>query len=419
MPRPRRKTVTRWLDADGRRCPADTPGARKITTKTRTYYADVPGLGTISLGTDDEHQAWITLRDKLREAKELALGILDEHTDHARTEMDAHIDQWGDVLRAKGTSSTQIELAKGRLKRLARLAGWKRLHQINHDSAMLALAKVQMPKEQGGLGKSAGTRNHYLGHLKALAAWAHEGGRVKQNSVRGIAPVNTETDRRHLRRVPSAEEMAELCRWLESSGAPVRRDARLCGRERRLGYLVSAATGFRAGELRAMSPESFDLLAGAVTVPAGYSKRRRTDTQRLPPWLVEELRDWFEKRGQWHWSQLNRNAPGEMLQADLADCRVAWIAAAKKESERKEREASDFLRYRIDTPAGPRFWDYHSFRHAYNSYMANTPGMDLKTLLTLTRLSSAELALRTYAHPEEERIRAAVEGIPPPRGRDS
>jgi len=151
-------------------------------------------------------------------------------------------------------------------------------------------------------------------------------------------------------------------------------------------------------------------------VPAGYSKRRRTDTQRLPPWLLDELRTWFERRGGWAWHGQVKNAPGKMLKADLEDARASWIESAENEKERRQREASDFLRYRVETPDGPRFWDYHSFRHSYNSNMANLPGMDLKTLLTLTRLSSAELALKTYAHTEEDKVQQAVEAIPePPR----
>jgi len=413
-PRPYHKTVTRHETSQGKRCKATDWDARKITTKTRTYYADVPGLGTISLETADEHQAWINLRDKLREAKELALGIIDQHTQHARTEIDAHVDQWAAVLRAKGTTADQIELAANRLKRLARLAKWKRLHQITHDAALLALAKVQTAVAEGGLGKSASTRNHYLGHLKAFVAWAHDGGRMRSNPVRRIEPVNTESDRRHPRRAPDPAEIAELCRYLQSDSAPERR--RLSAEERRLGYLVSAATGFRAGELRALVSESFRLEEGTVTVPAGYSKRRRQDTQRLPAWLIEELRGHFEAGGQWRWGRLDKQGPGKVLKADLAAARQAWIGAAKKK-QRQEREKSDFLRWRSETPEGPRFFDYHSLRHGYNSAMANLPGMDLKTLLTLTRLSSAELALKTYAHAEEQRIRAAVDQIPRPEQR--
>lgn len=403
-PHPYRVTVTRYADADGKRCKSTDPGAIKSITRTETYYADLPGLGRTSLEVTSEDLAWARLRERLKQLHDEALGIVDQYSAHAKTDLAAHVRQWAEVLAAKGTTHEQIDLAAGRLLRLAELAGWKRLPQITADSATIALAKVQAPAPNG-LGKSASTRNHYLGHLKAFVAWCHDGGRLKANPVRRLEPVNTESDRRHARRIPSAEEVAELCRWLGTDAAPTRR--RLTAAERRLGYLVSMTTGFRAGELRALEPASFRLDEGTVTVPGAYSKRRRTDTQHLPAWLVEELRTWFAAVGAWHWSELNRNGPGRVLQADLADCRSAWIAAGGD-------AASDFLRYQTQTPEGPRFWDYHSFRHAYATHMAGLPGMDLKTLLSLTRLSSADLALKTYAHGEQQRIRDAVQTQQPP-----
>jgi integrase len=403
-PHPYKKSVVRYTTPDGKRCRAGDPGAIKHTSKTSTYYADLPGRPDVALGTANEAEAWAKLRELLKRAHDEALGIVDRYSDHARTELAAHVAEWGRVLTAKGTTREQIDLATGRMLRLAELAGWKRLPQITADSAQIALARVQAPAP-AGLGKSAATRNHYLGHLKAFVAWCSDGGRIRGNPVRRLSPVNTEGDRRHARRIPSAAEVAELCRWLGTEAAPTRK--RLSGAERRLGYLVSMTTGFRAGELRSLSPASFRLDEGTVTVPGAYSKRRRTDTQHLPAWLVEELRVWFAEGNHWHWSELNKNGPGRMLQADLADCRAAWIVAGGDAT-------SDFLKYETLTPEGPRYLDYHSFRHSFATHMASLPGMDLKTLLSLTRLSSAQLALRTYAHSEQQRIRDAAQGQQPP-----
>lgn len=411
-PRPYRVPITRYVDADGKRCTKTSPGAVKQTTESDKYYADLPGSPRTPLGTSNEAEAWRVLDAKLREARDRQIGIVDEYAEHARTELAAHLVEFCAILTAKGTTEEQINLVKGRLERLAALASWTRLPQITGDSAMLALAKVQAPESQGGLGKSAATRNYYLTHLKSFVTWAVDGGRMRGNPVRGLKPINVETDRRHLRRVPSAEEVAELCRWLQTDGVPYRRC--LAPRERRLGYLLSMATGYRAGELRSLKEESFDLTKGSVVVAAGYSKRRRRDTQQLPPWLVEELQAWFGAENGWHWNRLDKQSPGKILKADLRDCRVDWIADAPDDEERKRREASSFLLWRVETPDGRRFWDYHSFRHTYCTFMGNLPGISLKTLLSLTRHSSAELALKTYARGEEQRIREAVDQLPPP-----
>lgn len=411
-PRPFRPTVTRYHDPHGRRCSSTHPKARKTTETTLTWYADLPGEGRVSLGTTDEHEAWERLRQKLREAHERRLGIRHEYMDLASQPIDVHFLVWASILEAKGGTRKHVDTALGRLQRLAQLAGWKTLPDITHDSALQALARMQAPVRQGGLGAAAKTRNHYLGHLKAFVSWAHDSGRMAQNPVRRIAPINEETDRRRVRRVATAEEIGELCRWLQGRTAPERRG--LSGRERRLGYLVSMTTGLRADELRSLTVEAFDLREGTATVAAAYSKRRRTDTQRLPAWLVAELRAWFARGEGWNWHDVIQHAPGIMLKQDLAGTRQTWIDAAPSAKERRQRAATDFLRYRTETPQGPRYLDYHSLRHGYVTHLASMPGMDLKTLLTLSRLSSAELALHTYSHSQEDRLRAAVEQIPPP-----
>lgn len=410
-PRPYRVTISRYYTPDGQRCQATTPGAIRRVEQSRTFYADLPGAPRTPLHTDREAVAWKVLREKLKEAADTELGIRDEYTEHARTSFERHVAEWCEMLSAKGTTREQVDVARGRLLRLAALAGWTRLPQVDADSALAALAKVQEPPP-AGMGKSAATRNHYLGHLKAFMGWCHRRGRLKSNPVFDLAAISIEADRRHARRCPSAEEIAELCRWLGTDAAPVRR--KLTAQERLLGYQVSMATGFRAGELRALTPASFRLAEGTVTVPAAYSKRRRQDTQPLPSWIVEELAAWFATGGGWTWGRLNRNGPGKILKADLADCRAAWIDAAADRKERRRRETSDFLRNRVETPEGPRFWDYHSFRACYITELANQPGMDLKTLLALSRHSDPALSLQVYAKAKDENLRAAVDRLPAP-----
>ena len=61
---------------------------------------------------------------------------------------------------------------------------------------------------------------------------------------------------------------------------------------------MAAGTGFRANELRSLTPESFDLDADppTVTVQAAYSKRRRDDVQPIRPDLADALRPWLASK---------------------------------------------------------------------------------------------------------------------------
>ena len=56
-------------------------------------------------------------------------------------------------------------------------------------------------------------------------------------------------------------------------------------------YTLAVSTGLRAGEIRSLTPTSFDLDADSptVTVAAAYSKRRREDVQPIRGDFAMEL----------------------------------------------------------------------------------------------------------------------------------
>lgn len=398
-PHPYHKTVTRYI-LDGKQVPKTTPGAIKHTSKTSTYYGDVPGVGTVSLGTTDLAVAWKRLNDRLKDQHQRELGVRDSYSDHAKTPLVEHLRAWLDILAAKGTGRKQRGIIEGRLFGLSQLAGWSRLAHISADSANLALATLQKR------GRSAQTRNHYVTHLRGFCGWLMDSGRIKTNPVRSVEKVNVETDRRHSRRSPERAEVAELLAWLASSAARERKG--MSGAQRAIGYKVAMATGYRANELRSLTRASFDLDAGTVALLASDDKRGRADMHPLPAWLVAELREWFAGGGEC-WGNFPPTFPGRLLKADLAAAREAWIEAAPDAAERKRREKSPFLRYEMPSPNGPLFWDFHSLRVWYVTELASQPGMDLKTLMTLARHSTPQLSLGVYAKAREANLRAATD----------
>jgi integrase len=408
QPKPRRKVVVRYHLPDGTRCQKTTPGAIRTKTKTDTWYAqlrDPDGRPRWhSLHTTDEAEAWVRLRRLLRERAERAAGIRDDYTDQAARPLTEHVADWGQSLAAKGTGAEQVKLLTGRVLRLAELAGWARAGDVGADSCLMGLARLR--EEEG---RSAQTRNHYLSAAKQFCRWCCRRARpkrLKENPLEGLERVSVEADRRHDRRCPTDEEIGQLMRhlatgettadgrkWtLPSDGtAPVR--CGMTGPQRALGYRVAMATGFRAGELRSLLPESFDLDTGTVIVRAAYSKRKRRDTQHLPPWLVAEVREWLAAGGG-VWEGFPRKHPGKILCDDLAAAGVP---------------------YSVEGPDGtPVFFDMHSLRVWYISWAANLPGISPKALMTMARHSTAELTMKVYAKCRIQDLKAAVEQLPRP-----
>ena len=121
-PRPRRLTVTRYQLADGTRCKSTDKGAVKHTTTTGTYYA-VLGGERISLHTRDEAQAWANLNRLLKRRRDEEAGIRDEFTGHAELPLGRHLDDWLEVVEAKGAAAKQVGLLRARVGRVAEAAG--------------------------------------------------------------------------------------------------------------------------------------------------------------------------------------------------------------------------------------------------------------------------------------------------------
>jgi len=154
-------------------------------------------------------------------------------------------------------------------------------------------------------------------------------------------------------------------------------------------YRVAAGTGFRASEMRSLTPASFDLDADppTVAVEAAYSKRRGHDVQPTPKPLAIVLQPWLARKA--------KRAPvfdlpqrtAEMLRADLA---AAGIASRD--------EAGHVV-------------DFHSPRHTYVSHIVEG-GASVKVAQELARHSTPTLTIGRYAKTRLHDLTAALEGLP-------
>lgn len=405
-PEPKKVVITRYVNDRGERVPKGAPGARRVTDISDTYYGQVGGK-RVSLETTDLGQAWATLRKKLREARERELGISTDRDDRAAAPLAEHLDAWLKAVADDGTSADQVKLLRSRVGRVVALAGWRRAGDVSADRCRDALARLQ--REEGapsvaqryaGEGRSARTRNHYLRGLKQFSAWLVREHLLPSDPLRGLRPQPVETDRRHERRAPTDDEVAQLfdyLAWRNTPMPPPPERNGMSGRQRALAYELCMATGLRAGELRKLGVGSFDLDADppTVTLPAAYDKRRRLAVQPLPDWLVAELRAWFAE-GNGCWERFPSNWPGRILTADLEACGVPYAVP--------------------DRDGAPLFFDFHALRHYYATQLANQPGISPKTLMDLCRHSTPALTLKTYAKARAEGVRDAVAGLRRPGG---
>ena len=192
----------------------------------------------------------------------------------------------------------------------------------------------------------------------------------------------------------------------------------LAGPARAVLYRVALGTGFRANELRSLTPRSFDLQGDppTVTVEASYSKRRRTDVQPirddlaaiLDPWLAPKVTD----------ERVFARMPGDtarMMRKDLASARAAWLEEVKGDQAKLERrQESSFLMYQDHDG---RFADFHAARHTYISQIV-AGGSSVKVAQELARHSTSRLTIDRYAHANLHNVTAALDALPETRIRE-
>ncbi len=314
--------------------------------------------------------------------------------------VDGHLADHHAALLAKGVTRDRADLVRTRVKKVLRLAKAERISQLSPSAVQGAIAAV---REKG---LSLQTCNDTLRSVKQFSRWLWRDGRAREDVLAHLTGFNAALDRRHDRRALTDEELARLIAAAESGPVVMG----MAGPDRAMLYRVALGTGFRANELRNLTPESFDLDADppTITVQAAYSKHRRKDVQPIRRDLANLLRPWLETRaaGQPTFTMPDRAA--KMMQKDLTKAREKWVEEAKSPEARKQRDDSYFLVYQ---DSAGLVADFHALRHTYVSRLVRS-GANVKVAQELARHSTPTLTLGRYAHMEVLDRTKALNALP-------
>jgi integrase len=139
----------------------------------------------------------------------------------------------------------------------------------------------------------------------------------------------------------------------------------------------------------------------------------------LHPEVVRLLKDWLGKKKLKPTALLfpiSGRVPGgierktnKMIRLDLDAAREKWLESVSPD-ELKQREQSDFLRYKN---AAGRYVDFHSLRHFFITSLERA-GISPKMAQTLARHSDIRLTLGIYTHVELHDQTAAIGALAGP-----
>ena len=323
--------------------------------------------------------------------KMAALRPLVEHVDGT-----ADAPGWRQSLMNSGNTAGHVDASCHRVLRVLDGCGFRYWSDIDRDRVESFLYDLRSDKSDGQgrakRGVSIQTSNHHLAALRSFCHWMVTAGRASEFPLHGSKRLNAKVDRRHARRALDIEEV----RWLlrTTSQGSTRRG--MSGPDRAMLYKVAVETGLRAGGAGQLARSSFNLDGErpTVTVEAAYSKHRRQDELPIRPDTAADLRTFM---GCKHPAAKVFAVPlrtAEVMKADLAAARTAWLNDAATPQQRKEREDTTFLCY---ADSAGRLADFHALRHTTGSWLAAAK-VHPKMIQAIMRHSDINLTMSTYTH---------------------
>ena len=291
-----------------------------------------------------------------------------------------HVHDWHAGLAARGRNAVYVQDSKLHVLRLIEMTRATKISHLNISTIQLALAELRsLPGRAGNVGLSDQSVRHHARQIKQFTKWLWRDGRVREDPLVHLAAPTILT--RKTRNDLAPEAAAGLIATTRTQ--PFR--WRLTGEDRSILYAIALGTGFRAGELRSLNPEDFDLDADppTITCRAAYTKNRKEAVQPIRPELAELLRPWLR---------------GKPLGSRLFSFRIDNAARMVRE----DLEAAG-----VEDAA---MYGLHNLRHTYVSMLVKS-GASIKVVQILARHHDAAMTLGVYSHVGIFDLAKGLEGL--------
>jgi site-specific recombinase XerC len=288
-----------------------------------------------------------------------------------------HVNDWHNVLIARGRVRRYAEMAREKVLRLIDLIPAQRISQITLSAVEIAVGELRsIPGRYGNRGLSDQTVVHHVNAIKSFTKWLRKDGRARLDPLLDLSPPKVIAKR--VRKPLSPEDAARLIEVTRTS----KRRHGLTGEDRAALYAMALGTGLRLSELFSLTPEDFQLDSTPPTIrcKAQFTKNRREAVQPIRPELADYLRPWVAGK-----------APGKVL------------------SPHPGEHASYMVRADLKA-AGIAAWadyDFHCLRHSYITTLILS-GANAKAVQVLARHHDLRLTVGTYTHTTIEELAHAL-----------
>lgn len=387
---------------------------RTMRSKRYTaYFRDEHGIQRQKIGYTSKVATEDLARMLEDEARKIADGLVKRGDRELRAAearpLSDHIADYRGVIVAMGGTDTHADQIESALKRLFADASVKALSEIAKDRTLTGLMVWK------GRGRSARTLNHALGAVKALVRWAVDAGRLEKapEGLLKLPKYNEDADPHLTRRALTKDEVDRILKAAESGhtltrqpstrtpkltkhGEPSRsgtightRKVQHTGLERAFIYRLAMATGFRANELRTLTPECFRLEGDepSIVVLAKHSKNGKEAVQPITREMADAFRPFLEGKEQGRPVVVVPEKLAKLLRIDMD---AAGIVYGRK---RKGVAATGVV-------------DGHALRSTYCTWLLES-GANIKIVQILMRHADVKTTMR-YVKVTDKGIRDAL-----------
>lgn len=328
----------------------------------------------------------------------------DEHatTTRGKLTIEGVLSEYVGMLTQAGRSDRHIAHIKHVITAIKDHAGIHRLIDLDR----LTVERYLTHLHEGGL--SARTLNHHKAIVHGFCKYCLQHGHIDANPCNGMASANQATDRRHIRRAMTDDEITAfldaaerrpLENFLHGNTGPVDpkkikpetiKRYKTMGREHRLMYEVLLITALRWSELRAVTVGDCVLEGDAphIRLKASSTKSKKADTVPLTRTLADSLKAWIR--------QTSRIGKARLF--DMPD-KGTHVFHRDRAAAKIPRETDEGV------------LDIHALRHTAATRLARN-GVPLATTQRIMRHSTPTLTAAVYTHLGILDTAAAVESLP-------
>jgi len=335
---------------------------RNIEKLIGLYHAGEPPSTQLVLWLN---QAPVKLREQL-----VRIGLLDSGWVTASKPILEHLKDFEKSLALRGKEKHARQTAS-MLRKIIDGCGFKHWTDVKANDIEVYIAD----RRRNGLSKM--TASYYAKAFRRFGLWM-----VKEKRASEAPMIHYDKPPKNYGR---AFELDEFQRLLDATfSGPVREG--LTGRVRGICYILATETGLRRGELRSLTPASFDFKSNTVFVSGEHTKNGEDAIQEFSIKTAGLLKEFIANKMPNVQLFPLPNYTSRMIKAD---CKAAGIET--------------------DNNNGKKC--FHSLRHSCGTFLA-AKGTHPKIIQDVMRHKSIEISMIRYCHILKGQRRSAIESLP-------